>query len=192
MIQLTCQPGDFTALQDIFRRLEPPAQKHLLGRIGFNIARQAKANARAMHDKAKRPSIKGGGFWAGVANSISYRVDDHSVTIGAAHYAAAHKQFGGTISAPGKGVGSKGAKFLTIPIAEEAYGHSVGELKSRLDIFRIGNILFGRPKKSKGAIRVIPLYVLKKSVSQKPEPWFPTEAQIYYRISEAIDMHKFM
>jgi hypothetical protein len=177
---------DEAAFQSFLNRLSEGARKALLGRIGFLIAKDAKVSARGMHAKARRPSTKGGGFWAKIAGAVSYKATTTEVTIGAAHYASAHKQFGGRISAPGHGPGSKNAKFLTIPVNDKAFGFSVGELSSKYHFFRIGMYLCAEV--SPGSVE--PFFLLKKSVVQKAYPWWPTRANVYRRVAEAVAFAK--
>ncbi len=176
----TYKSGD---LERMLPLLTPRARTYVLKKVGFIVAEQAKANARAKHASAARPSTKGGGFWARIAGSVSYQMQGtDGVVIGASHVAAAQKQFGGTISAPGKGAGSKRARYLTIPISDRSRGYSVGELQTRYTIFRQGNILFA--VLGKGSID--PVYVLVKSVFQRPDKWFPTSPQVFSAIDNAI------
>lgn len=176
----TYRPGD---LERLLPLLTPRARAYVLRKVGFIVAQTAKQNARAKHAASKHPSAKGGGFWARIADSVSYQmVGTDGVVIGASHVAAAQKEFGGTITAPGKGAGSKRAKALTIPISDRSRGYSVGELKSKYVIFRQGNILFA--VLGKGSIE--PVYVLVKSVFQRPDRWFPTSPQVFSAVDSAI------
>ena len=69
-----------------------------------------------------------------------------------------HKITGGTISA-------KRAKFLTIPIVPEAHGHSAKSYAKSFNksLFRVKNLLVQEEKDGK----IKPIFVLKKSVTQK-------------------------
>ena len=182
MIQVKTNSSE---LAQLFAAIGPEKREAVLKKIGFLVARDAKANARA----------KGGKFWGDIANSVSYQTDGDSVVVGASHEASAHKHFGGMIEAPGKGPGSKKAAFLTIPLDKISKGKSVGELRTAMPIFRLGRRgpakdgdilatyeLDGGGKKGK----IIPLYVLKKRVFHKPDPWFPTSAQIFKSIKQVV------
>jgi hypothetical protein len=69
-----------------------------------------------------------------------------------------HKITGGTISA-------KRAKFLTIPIVPEAHGLSAKTYSKTIKpLFRVKNLLVQEEKDGK----IKPIFVLKKSVTQKP------------------------
>lgn len=111
----------------------------------------------------------GGGFWErDIAGSVQvFKVGDSSATVWTDDPRAIHKQFGGIIKA-------KNAKALTIPIADEAKGKRVSELSGgNRKIFRIGsegNGLLGYSRDGKFHA----LYALRKSVTQKAEPWWPS------------------
>jgi hypothetical protein len=86
--------------------------------------------------------------------------------------AAAQKQYGGTIRA-------KNARALTIPIAPEAEGKRAAEFAMG------GRPLFVIASKGGNSIlgysagdQFVPLYVLKRSVTQKADPFFPTDDEI--------------
>jgi len=135
--------------------------------FGALFDRRSKAEARK--------HSKGGRFWASIANSITTDASNDNVSVGAVHYAAGHKHTGGTISAPGSGPGSRNSQNLTIPIDEEAKGKNVNDFRSEDLLFlksRKGNKIIFK-KMADGEIK--PLYVLKKAVYQRPEPWFPYE-----------------
>ena len=128
-----------------------------------------------------QPRIKAAKVWlnnvpvfAGIAFLViatatpeTYTLSPHdALPIQCFHFAGAHKEFGGTISA-------KNAGALTIPISPLAKGKRAGEFNNTF--LRKGIIWQGyergRGKKKSGGIR--PLFVLKKSVSQRAEPWWP-------------------
>ena len=170
-------------LGPLFKMLSPEQTDRLLKRIGMGIKLRAQGNARA----------RGGKFWNAMAASMNYQVEGGRLEVGATHVAAAQKQFGGPISAPGKGDTAKGARALTIPISPEAKGRSVGELKTRFVIFRLPgtNVLAGVRK---GATRspkkweTIPLFALvKRTKPQRPSPWFPDEADCWIEVKRAIN-----
>lgn len=171
MIQVKTNSSE---LGQLIAAIGPEKREAVLKKVGFLVARDAKANARA----------KGGKFWGDIANSVSFQLDGDSVVVGASHEASAHKHFGGMIEAPGKGPGSKKAKALTIPIDKISKGKSVGELATKFNIFRVKDILFGHLKNGEGV--AIPLYVLKKRVFQKPDPWFPGDPQIFKSIKQVV------
>jgi hypothetical protein len=165
-------------LQDFFAVIDPKRRKPIMAKIGYMVAREAKANARA----------KGGKFWADIAGSVSYQATENEVVVGASHEASAHKHFGGWIEAPGKGPGAKKAKALTIPISPIAKGHSAGELATQFNLFRVKDILFGHLKSGEG--EAIPLFVLKKRVFHRASPWFPTNRQVFKAIDTVLDFAK--
>lgn len=135
--------------------------------FGALFERRSKAEARK--------HTHGGRFWASIANSIVTDATKDSVSVGATHFAASHKHTGGTISAPGNRPGSRNSQNLTIPIDDEAKGKNVSDFRKQDLLFlksRKGNKIIFK-KLSNGDIK--PLYVLKKAVDQRPEPWFPYE-----------------
>lgn len=139
-------------------------------RWGVRVRDHARRNARG----------KGGRrFWRQIADSVRLgEVDARGAVVYSDHVAAGQKERGGVIRA-------RNAGALTIPIAREAYGKRAGEFElGGRELFTItsgkGNTLLGyrdesAAKKTK-AFR--PLYLLKKSVSQRPEPFFPFPRQI--------------
>lgn len=133
---------------------------------GNSVAKSARANALE----------KGGrNFWRGIARSVRLkRASESSMIVGSDHFAAAQKQFGGEIRAKNK-------QALTIPVSEEAKGKTAREFKSG------GRLLFtvpGRDPRTLGILgysahgEFFPMFVLRKSVNQKAEPWFPQEDEI--------------
>jgi phage gpG-like protein len=147
----------------------PNARQTLFRTIGALVERSAKDGARSQ--------IKGS-FGKDVARSVNKDFTPDSLTVGATHYAAYHKQFGGIISAPGKGSMGRGAKFLTIPISPRSRGKNVSDFNN---IFRVKNILFQQTvrKTKKGGTKNEALFVLKKSVKQRAFPWFPWRESEY-------------
>lgn len=162
-------------LRRLVPALEKPQRKRLFSLLGMALKKKARANARE--------HSHGGQFWPSIADSVGYRSDTDGVIVGAMHEAAAQKQLGGTIEAPGKGPGAKGAKALTIPIDDRAKGLSAGELNSRWRLFRLPgtNVLAANIDG-----QTVGMYALVKSVTQKPEPWFPDEGDVNRSISKAI------
>ena len=129
---------------------------------------------RRAKDEARKHT-KGGRFWHSIADSIVTDNLTNGISVGATHTAAGHKHTGGMISAPGRKPGSRNAQHLTIPIDDEAKGKNVNDFRKQDLLFlksRKGNKIIFK-KLSNGDIK--PLYVLKKAVSQRPEPWFPFE-----------------
>lgn len=173
-------------LDDMIKDLQ--ATKPLFRAIGKSIVRTTKRNARK--------HSKGGQFWDEIADSISYIYDsgsnkynNNSLIVGSTHYAAAHKQFGGTISAPGQGAGSRHAKALTIPISGMSKGKSVRDFQGQ-GLFKLkskkGNTILAIPS---GLFRFIPLFVLVKSVKQKAYPFFPEGEKLNKAINTGINSY---
>jgi hypothetical protein len=118
-----------------------------------------------MAKTSARSHSKGGRFWPSIANLTKVTsASDSGAVVQCLHFAGAQKEYGGTITA-------KNAKFLTIPIAPEAKGKRAGEFENT---FVMGGIIFQgieHGKKKDGGLKA--LFVLKKSVNQKAEPWWP-------------------
>jgi len=143
---------------------------------GQAVARQARTNARA----------KGGRrFWREIAMSTQVQsVGTAAVSVHSTHIAAAQKQYGGDISAPGKGPGAKPARALTIPIGEargtgktareyEMGGRDLFVLKTdKTDPDKIGILGYSVGDEFHA------LFALRRRVTQAPEPWFPQQDTI--------------
>jgi len=141
-------------------------------------------------------------FWADVAKSVSHQMTpDGSMLVGATHFAAGFKQTGGIISAPGQGAGSLNRKALTIPVGiarERRWDTDEAEYNGyRLFHPKGTDLLFGQkeskkstkpprmkkdgtPYKTKAPKQEDPilLFILRKRVVQKPDPWFPVGADL--------------
>jgi hypothetical protein len=127
-----------------------------------SVAKQARDNARA--------HSKGGEFWLGIAKATRISsVSDSGATIANNHVAGAQKQFGGRIQARNK-------RALTIPIAPEAKGKKVSEFEGGgRKLFRLpGTSVLGYSSNGK----FIGLFVLRQSVWQNPEEWWPDDAAV--------------
>ena len=199
--------------------------------VNGDVDRKMKDLGLAITEQARRKGqtySKGGQFWNRICQSIGfvYSIRAKTLTYGAKHLASEHKQYGGIISAPGKGENSRFSKYLAIPIADESKGKSIGyfnkpSIKGFFFTSRKGNLIFAMPdkkaiahnkwihKQQKGMkspklkgnsgdqIRIqsyfnkqsifssnkyrstfIPLFVLKKSVYQKAQPYFPEGAEL--------------
>lgn len=129
---------------------------------GNAVAKQARSNARA----------KGGrSFWQKVARNVRlHSVTGHSAIV-EADAKGKFKQTGGTIR-------PKNKKALTIPVADEAKGKSAADFESG------GRKLFVLPSKKGETVGVLGyreddgdfhgLFLLRRSVFQKKDPWFPS------------------
>jgi hypothetical protein len=172
-IQIRIEKNPF---KEVIESINSPEERtSLFRKIGSQVARKARDTARA----------KGGkNFWAQIASSVSYKANSEQVVVGASHYAAGHKETGGTISAPGKGAMSRGRKYLSIPISPVSYGKSPGDFNGLFKIVsKAGNLLLFR----KAGDGIEPLFCLKKSVFQKAYPWFPKGEELNGEIKKAID-----
>ncbi len=155
-------------------RFGPAGTFRFLLNWGNQTATKSKRNARA----------KGGRkFWRAIAQSI--RVSEasaSSIQVAAYHVAAAMKQFGGDISAPGRGPGSKNAEALSIPISAESEGTAPSEWSGK-DLFVLpGKGAFAGIlgySDGTGADRTFhALFLLRKAVTMKADKWWPEEREI--------------
>ena len=159
----------------------------VLERVGGEIANEAQNNAYS------RP---GRSFWRNIGKSVSMQKKGQSVIVGAAHEAAAQKQFGGPIEAPGKGPGAVGAKSLTIPLGEAKENRwNVDKASMKFNIFLVKSrgkrLLFGTLKsRTKKNAEAQPLFLLKKRVMQQADPWFPEGSQLERAISRGIEDYR--
>lgn len=158
----------------------PVGQRRWLLQWGAATRREAQANALA----------KGGRrFWRAIARSVNVvSVANGNVQVQATHVAAAQKEFGGKISAPGKGEGSKNAGALSVPIkgsrAEGRYPSEFSDLqmikrkgKPPLLVRHLGRAENG--DKKSGGWRMEILFVLLKSVTTKKSPWWPKDERVH-------------
>lgn len=171
---------------EVFKRItmgyELPAVRRLLRLVGIHLKLEIAKAAEAKHP--------GSLFWQDISSSANWRWDgSDAILAGASHYSAGFKHTGGPITAPGKGPFSRNAQYLTIPIANETKGKNVKDLRKGSWFFgksKKGNlIIFAKNKinkrwdKSMKAFRRMmgpkPLFVLKKSVTHNPDPWFPDD-----------------
>jgi len=130
----------------------------------FAVSREAQSNCRA------KPGRQ---FWRQLANSIKLmQVGPTSFLIRSSHVGANIKQFGGVIK-------PKRAKFLTIPLdksvtkGQRAWEFANGG-KNKKDLFVIrsgGKLLLGYSKGKRQGF--VPVFLLARSSTQKPDPWFP-------------------
>lgn len=155
------------------------------------VCGQAVENAAVLSARAKG----GRRFWADVASSVSHQPTlDGGIVVGASHRVAGFKQTGGRISAPGMGPGSLGRKALTIPlgIAREKRWDTDQAEASGYSLFRNKDILFGRKagKAKKASAKAIPLFLLRKSVFQKPDPWFPEGESLQRAIDKGVRLYQ--
>jgi hypothetical protein len=146
--------------------------------------------------EAQEKAIAYGGrnFWRNeIADSISYETNDSGVEIGSADWRSPHVQFGGAISAPGKGEGTKNRRFLTIPASKEAYGKSVSDfdnretfLTSKNKFFESGVIwLKGTGKNGQGKKPLF--WLVKKTKPQRKRPFMPWGKEVEQLVGDAIE-----
>lgn len=164
MLKITLEEGEF---HEVSRRLidELANPRKIYAKWSGKVRERAQKNALS--------HSKGGDFWPSIAAAVFTSVSDKGAEIFCTHVAGRIKHEGGTVSAPGRGPGAKGAQALTIPIHEAAKGKSAGELRGEgYDIFRPkGTNILATEKDGE----LIPLYALVKSVKLPPEPWWPDD-----------------
>lgn len=152
----------------------PENRRRFLMRWGARVRKLAIDNALA----------KGGRrFWREIARSINLEEisTEGGVLVGAAHVAAAQKQYGGIIKAKGKAAG--GADALTIPISDESRGHRAAKfVLAGRRLFAIG---MDRRSGDRGVLgyeeddSFHPLYALRRQTRyQRPDPFFPSAGQV--------------
>jgi hypothetical protein len=158
--------------------------------------------AMEVERKAKANALSKGGrhFWVSeIVNSIHTETIGHNRVVGSTHVAAAHKQYGGPISAPGKGEGSLHRQALTIPVGKaktnrwdtdkaQAAGYDLFKIKGKAG----RGLLFGRRtrgKSNRSRNKDELLFVLRKSVMQSPEPWFPQGTELEDAVRNGIDLY---
>ena len=163
----------------------------ILDVAAMEVERKARANALA----------KGGRhFWVSeIANSLHTETIGKARVVGSTHVAAAHKQLGGPISAPGKGEGALGRRALTIPvgIARENRWDTDKAQAAGYELFKIKTkegrgLLFGRRtrgKSNRSRRKDELLFVLRKSVMQAPDKWFPEGAELEQCVRQGIDLY---
>lgn len=131
--------------------------------------------------KAQRNALTKGGrrLWREIARSVNVaEVSTAGARILTTHPAAAQKQFGGPISAPGKGPWAKGAQSLAIPLSgSPAEGRMPGEFKG---LFRIpGTNVLAQAIGARGSRGLRILFALvKRTKPQKASPWWPETAVV--------------
>ncbi len=149
---------------------------------GKSVVKKARANAMS--------HSRDGKFWPSIANAVNLQnVSNNQVTVGITgadlHNKGVHKHFGGIIRAKNK-------KALTIPITAEAKGKNAEELN--ID----GHNLFMLKKSKQGytlgflgyndtAGNFHALFVLRKQVTQKPEPWWPETDEVWGAAQDAVN-----
>ena len=136
------------------------------------------ANAVAIRARGNARAKGGRRWWGDLARSLQVReASPTEAEVSTPHVGAAQKQYGGRI-VPVR------AKALTIPIDPVARGRRAYELNSAdRPLFRpkgtdilAWSVRTGRGKGRKATLR--PLFALRKSVFQRPDPWFPPDDEI--------------
>ncbi len=154
-------------LRALIRTIENPIPG--LMDAGRAVASVLRAHYREKH--AKEPNKLGGkrqNYWLGVRHSVNNPKPSGAaqVTVSISHLSIMQKIKGGTITATR-------ASMLTIPVDKEAYGRRASvlehELNLKLFVFtKDGRAYLAGRSDSAAPLRVF--YVLKKSVTQKPDP----------------------
>lgn len=188
--------------------LSSGSRRKLFKSVEVCLKRRAQDNARAYGGKK---------FWPAIANSVSSQSDENGLIVGSSHFAAAHKHFGGRISAPGKGPMSKGRKNLTIPVNEQARRKNASDFnglwcyKARsgnLFLVRSEKVRTGTKKEITEMLResghfskknlkrhmwktkLIFYFLLVKEVDQKAYPWFPLDKVAEAEVKRGVNIWK--
>ena len=170
------------AIESAVENIEPvaaeAAQLHLMEHLAAKDA--------GPHKTASRLGAEPSGLYADFARALTYTTAPGQVDLAINHAAAPQRFYGGII----KPVNSK---YLTIPVAKESYGKSLGAGDFTDKII----FLFGKDRKPYGAaLESDPshlLYILTKSVTQSADPTvLPSDADltanILQTLSDALDL----
>ena len=153
--------------------------------------------AETVAQAARRKAVAKGGrrFWVrDIRDSVHAEQEGNGWTVGSTHAAAAHKQYGGAITAPGRGPAALQRRFLTIPVgdARKERWNTIDAQAAGWRIFRIGKVsgnsggyLIGAKGKGKTR-RTQLLFVLKKTVTQAADPWFPEGTELEAAVEKGI------
>lgn len=175
MLNVSIQKNPFGELQA--DTLSAESRFRLFRSAAVCLKRRGQDNARAYGGRS---------FWPGIANSVNTQVNAQGFLVGSSHFAASHKQFGGTISAPGRGPMSRGRRNLSIPL-DGAKGKTPSDFQNLWCLkSKKGNLFLVRNKNKKSALEL--LFVLKKEVTQKAYPWFPLKDEAKTEIKRGIDI----
>lgn len=138
---------------------------------GRGVQNLLRTHYRQKHkDEPNKLGGKRTDYWLGVAHAVNQPTPagDNAVMVSISHPSIKQKIYGGTITA-------KRSRFLTIPVDARAYGRSAATLEQSLGIklFVITGggraFLAGRMKEGRRGMPLRVFYVLKKSVTQRPD-----------------------
>lgn len=146
-------------------------------RAAQQVANLARSNAYAHGGRS---------FWYEIGDSVQVQQTDGGAVVGATHAAAGFKHTGGTISAPGRGAGSLRRRALTIPVgpARANRWDTDAAQQAGYVLARAGDVLVGR-KGKRG--RPVPLFILRKSVTQRADPWWPENNEVAAIVRKAME-----
>ena len=184
----------------VARGLAPEKLGPVIGRSAVNVWR-----GHLFDLNRTRPNKLGGartGFFAQAARSANFRAEgDGSVIVSVNSVGIAQRFFGGTIRP------KAGKKYLTIPVAPEAYGKTAREFPQLVLVFGRGGqpIALATPstrtvqtttnkrgktvQQATGRLGVI-MFRLVKSVTQKPDPTvIPTAAVFDAAVGHDVDAY---
>lgn len=171
-------PRKFPPLLRLSQGVQRPDIRRVMGRA---VATALRKNFTDLD--RKRPNQLGGTrthFWGQVRRSVQQPelIGGDGVKIAINHVGIAQRYFGGDIEA---GQNGSGKKFLTLPVAAEAYGHRAREFDD-LEFIPSEDgtraILARHNDASVGSIGEV-LYVLVRRVHQEPDPSIlPPEADL--------------
>lgn len=152
---------------------------------------------QGVENEAVRSAMAKGGrsFWQEVARSVSHQMEGSSMVVGATHAAAGIKQTGGIIRAPGQGEGSLHRRALAIPVglARQMRWDTDEAESAGFRLFRSGETLFGQPRGRKGRGKggaAVPLFILRRSVRARPDPWFPTGNALAQAAADGLELFR--
>lgn len=164
MIAWKCNSrGAVNRLRKLAEQMQrPEALLKAVGREGVN---QLQRHFREKDTRPNKLSSRREHFWLKVGRSVTtdpvVNVAERTATISITDPRFSQKVFGGIIRA-------KRVKYLTIPLVAAAYGRSphTFEQETGAKLFPLGGVLAVQTAGGD----IIPIYALKRSVNQKPDP----------------------
>lgn len=178
MLTVTISKDEVTP--DLRRLLKLAARdgglRAVIGRAGANVLRKH-FRGRNLNNPNKLGGARTN-FWSRVAESVhAPRTSGTRIVIPINHPAIAQKVFGGTIRA-------RKARNLAIPIAPEAYGKSPRVFDGLGFAMTAAGVKLLGTRAAGGLFHA--LYVLKRSVSQRPDPEaLPKDSEVADAITRA-------
>lgn len=155
--------------------------------IGASVNRLVKDHL--VKKNSSSPNKLGGprtNLFVQMSRSTNFRADNTSATVSINHVAAGQRYRGGTIHA-------RRSKYLTIPLTPAAYNQRARGNRFADKLFaqhsKKGNLILFLKPRTKGD-PIVPIYALKESVTQKPDPTvLPTDQEIQEAALKGARLH---